>query len=248
MHLVRAYLRAFGPAPWRDIGLWAGITATAAKRGGEGLELVTYRDEAGRPLVDLPDQPLPDPGTRAPVRFLPHWDALLLVHARRTGVLPEAYRPRIFASKNPFSVGTVLVDGRVVAAWSLKEGRVVIDPYEPIGATGCGGRRGRTRRPRGLPALTGAVDQAGRWISWTAQRLPSGSAKKMNRPHGKSWISPVSTPRPASSSRAATMSATTSCIPTTEPGAASVIPVPIVIEQAEPGGVSWMNRSWSDTT
>ena len=48
-------------------------------------------------------------------------------------MLPEAYRPRIFTSRNPFSVGTVLVDGRVVAAWSLKEGRVVIDPYEPIG-------------------------------------------------------------------------------------------------------------------
>ena len=106
-HLVRAYLRAFGPAPWRDIGLWAGISATDAKRGGEGLELVTYRDEAGKALVDLPDAPLPDPGTPAPVRFLPHWDAFLLVHARRTGVLPEAYRPRIFTSKNPFSVGTV---------------------------------------------------------------------------------------------------------------------------------------------
>src|SRR6476659_6654627 len=42
-HLVRAYLRAFGPAPWRDIGLWAGISVADAKRGGEGLTLVRYR-------------------------------------------------------------------------------------------------------------------------------------------------------------------------------------------------------------
>jgi hypothetical protein len=41
----------------------------------------------------------------------------------------------VFNSKNPFSVGTVLVDGRVVAAWSLRDGRVVVDPYEDIPAT-----------------------------------------------------------------------------------------------------------------
>jgi hypothetical protein len=131
-HLVRAYLRAFGPAPWRDIASWAGLSITEARRGGEGLTLVEYRDEAGKPLVDLPDQPLPDPDTPAPVRFLPHWDAALLVHARRTGLLPEAYRPRIFTTRNPFSVGTVLVDGRVVGAWSVKEGRVVVDAYEAV--------------------------------------------------------------------------------------------------------------------
>ncbi len=133
-HLVRAYLRAYGPAPWRDISLWAGISVTDAKRGGEGITLVRYRDEAGKELLDVPGAPLPDPDTPAPVRFLPHWDAALLVHARRTGLLPEEHRPKVFRTKNPFSVGTVLVDGRVVAAWSLREGRIVLDPYEAIGA------------------------------------------------------------------------------------------------------------------
>jgi hypothetical protein len=131
-HLVRSYLRAFGPAPWRDIGLWAGISVADAKRGGEGLTLVRYRDEAGKELVDLPDAPLPDPETPAPVRFLPHWEALLLVHARRTGILPEEHRSRVFHTKNPFSVGTVLVDGRVAAAWSLRDGMVVVEPYEDL--------------------------------------------------------------------------------------------------------------------
>ena len=129
-HLVRAHLRAFGPAPWRDIASWAGIPVGDAKRGGEGLTLTTYRDERGQELVDLPDAPLPDPDTPAPVRFLPHWDAALLVHARRTGLLPEVHRPRVFTSRNPFSVGTYLVDGRVAGAWSLRDGRVVLEPYE----------------------------------------------------------------------------------------------------------------------
>lgn len=131
-HLVRAYLRAFGPAPWRDIASWAGISATDAKRGGEGLDLVTHRDEDGRPLVDLRDAPLPDPATTAPARFLPHWDATLLVHARRTGLLPEAHRPRVFSSRNPFSVGTYIVDGRVRGAWSMRDGRVVLEPFEEL--------------------------------------------------------------------------------------------------------------------
>ena len=134
VHLVRAYLRAYGPAAWRDIAAWGGVPIADARRGGEALSLVRYRDELGRELVDLPDAPLPDPDTPAPVRFLPHWDAALLVHARRAGIMPEEYRPRVFSSHNPFSDGTYLVDGRVVGAWSLREGRVVLDPYEELAA------------------------------------------------------------------------------------------------------------------
>ena len=62
----------------------------------------------------------------------------------------------------------------------------------------------------------------------------------------------TSTPRSTSSFRAAWMSETTSCRPWTEPGAMFDIPVPIAIEQADPGGVSWTKRissltlwSWS---
>ena len=132
-HLVRAYLRAFGPAPWRDIASWAGISVSEAKRGGAGLALARYNDEDGRELIDLENAPLPDPATPAPVRFLPHWDANLLVHARRTGLLPEAHRPRVFSIRNPFSVGVYLVDGVVAGAWSVRHGRIELDTYEELG-------------------------------------------------------------------------------------------------------------------
>src|SRR6185503_17305711 len=128
-HLVRAYLRAFGPATWSEIASWAGIAASAAKTAGDDLHLRRFRDEQGRELVDLLDAPLPDPDTPAPVRFLPHWDANLLVHARRTGLLPEPFRPRVFSTKNPFSVGTYLVDGSVAGAWSLRNGKVELDAF-----------------------------------------------------------------------------------------------------------------------
>lgn len=132
-HLVRAYLRAFGPASWKDIGQWAGVPVVALQDAGSGLDLVRHRDENERELLDLKGLPLPGPDTPAPVRFLPHWDANLLVHARRAGILSEEHRARAFHVKNPFSVGTVLVGGRVVAAWSVRDGRVVLDPFEPLG-------------------------------------------------------------------------------------------------------------------
>jgi len=131
-HLVRSYLRGFGPAPWRDISSWAGISVTDAKRGGAALDLARYRDEDGRELIDLADLTIVDAETPAPVRFLPHWDANLLVHARRTGLLPEPYRSRVFSIRNPFSVGTYLVDGVVAGAWSVRDGRVELDPFEPL--------------------------------------------------------------------------------------------------------------------
>jgi hypothetical protein len=132
--LVRAYLAAFGPAPWKDIALWAGLSAADVRGAGERLALSSYRDAAGRPLVDLAEASIVDGGSAAPVRFLPHWDASLLVHARRTGVLPEHHRAAVFSTRNPFSVGTVLVDGQVAATWSLRDGRIVVTELEPIAA------------------------------------------------------------------------------------------------------------------
>jgi hypothetical protein len=131
-HLVRSYLRGFGPAALRDVSSWAGVPLKSLEWAAGRITLRRFRDEAGKELVDLPRAPLPDPETPAPVRFLPHWDANLLVHARRTQILPEPYRERVFTTKNPFSVGTFLVDGQVAGAWGVKDGRIVLEPYERL--------------------------------------------------------------------------------------------------------------------
>ena len=57
---------------------------------------------------------------------------MLLVHARRTGVMPEEYRPIVFATKNPPSVPTFLVDGRVAGAWRYDDGHIELEPYERL--------------------------------------------------------------------------------------------------------------------
>lgn len=129
IHLVRRYLAAFGPAPQADIADWAGMRVGALAQAVGAMEFRRFRDESGRELLDLPRAPLPPAETPAPVRFLPTWDATLLVHARRTGILEKQHRTRIFNSKNPQSERTFLVDGKVAGAWRYEEGRVRLEPF-----------------------------------------------------------------------------------------------------------------------
>jgi len=127
--LLRRYLEGFGPAPLADAATWAGVPTTALKPSAQRLGVVRRLDEAGNELLDLPGLPLPDPDTPAPARFLPVWDASLLVHARRTGILPEEHRPVIFNTKTPHSVDTFLVDGRVAGTWRHEGGRISVKPF-----------------------------------------------------------------------------------------------------------------------
>jgi len=131
-HLVRRYLGAFGPASRSDIASWSGLSTATLVPILERLKLRRFADERGGELLDLPRGPLPEPDTPAPVRFLPTWDATLLAHARRTQILPERYRGRVFDTKTPHSVPTFLVDGRVAGTWSEERGRVKLKPFERL--------------------------------------------------------------------------------------------------------------------
>lgn len=131
-HVVRRYLAAFGPAPPKDIATWAGLLVSTVTEVLDRLTLRRFRDEAGRELVDLPRAPLPDPDTPAPVRFLPTYDAVLLAHARRAAVLPEEYRPLVFHTRMPQSIGTFTIDGAVAGTWRYAAGRIDVSPFEPL--------------------------------------------------------------------------------------------------------------------
>ena len=131
---MSSYLSGFGPAPPGDIANWAGLTITDVRRAVARMELPRLRGPDGEELLDLPDAPLPDPDTPAPPRFLPVWDATLLVHARRTQILPEALRPRVFSIRVPHGVSTFLVDGAVAGAWRLEDGRVELEPFVRLDA------------------------------------------------------------------------------------------------------------------
>ncbi len=133
-HLVRRYLAGFGPAARKDVASFTGLAPKYLKPLLDRLELRRFQTTDGEELLDLPRAPLPDPDTPAPPRFLPTWDATLLVHARRTGLLPEEHRPKIFSSRNPHSSPTFLIDGRVAGTWRYENGRIRLDPFGRLDA------------------------------------------------------------------------------------------------------------------
>ncbi|MEU2128600.1 winged helix DNA-binding domain-containing protein [Streptomyces sp. NPDC018352] len=117
---VLRYLGAFGPASVKDMQTWAGLTRLREVFERLRPQLVTFRDENGVELFDLPDAPRPDEDTPAPPRFLPEFDNVLLGHADRARVIPPRFHGR--NGNGNQSYGTVLVDGFLAAVWRLGDG------------------------------------------------------------------------------------------------------------------------------
>ncbi|MHB8613892.1 MAG: winged helix DNA-binding domain-containing protein [Candidatus Dormibacteraceae bacterium] len=113
--LVLRYLGAFGPASPADMRAWSGL---AFRPAFERLrpQLAVFRDEHGIELFDLPRAPRPAPETKAPVRFLPDYDNILLAHSDRTRIMAEGRHLGLFSS-NGIMKGSVLVDGFIRAGW-----------------------------------------------------------------------------------------------------------------------------------
>ena len=133
--MILRYLGAFGPATVGDVQTWSGLTRLGAVLERLRPRLISFRDERGKELFDLPDAPRPDPDIPAPPRFLPEFDNLILSHADRTRVIAEEYRKAI-ASRNGMVPATFLVDGSVRGTWKTDRTRgkatLVIAPFEPL--------------------------------------------------------------------------------------------------------------------
>ncbi|MFD9651034.1 winged helix DNA-binding domain-containing protein [Streptomyces mirabilis] len=127
--LVRRYLAAFGPAASADLRAWCGLAGLPAAVSAIREELVTFRDERGRELLDLPGMPRPDPDTPAPVRFLPAFDNALLGYHDRGRIVDDAHRGLSVAGAR-----VVLVDGRVAATWNVETGTVNVTPLRRFSA------------------------------------------------------------------------------------------------------------------
>ncbi|WP_342380239.1 winged helix DNA-binding domain-containing protein [Myxococcus stipitatus] len=130
--LVLRYLGAFGPASVKDMQQWSGMIQLGEVFEQLRPRLLTFRDEQGVELFDVPDAPRPDGDTPVPVRFIPDFDNLLLSHADRTRIISEPHRKRVF-TVNGIIRPTVLVDGFVRGMWKLerKKAHVVlrVEPF-----------------------------------------------------------------------------------------------------------------------
>ena len=149
-HLVRAYLRAFGPASWRDIASWAGITPTVARTVRQRSRTRSRLSRRGRPRAPRSARCAPaGSGHRRPRSA-----------SFRTGTPPARPRATDRAPARgppPQGVPTGTLLGRDVPgrrrrrrAWSLSDGRIVLEPFEDLRA---GDRRAVEREREALEAF-----------------------------------------------------------------------------------------------
>ena len=132
--LVLRYLAAFGPATPADAQAWSGMGGLRETFETLRPSLVTFRDARNRELFDLPDAPRPDEDARAPVRFVPDYDNIVLSHDDRTRIIADEHRGRV-TLKNLQVRATFLVDGFVAGTWrSERKRKAAVLVIEPFGA------------------------------------------------------------------------------------------------------------------
>jgi len=135
--LVRRYLAAYGPASVADMRAWTGLGPRDLRPAFESLrgELLTFRDEQGKELFDLPDAPRPGPDVTAPARFLPDFDSLLLAHADRERIVATEHRPQL-ATKNLRVPAVFCWDGFAAGRWAAsrrgKKATLTMSPFGPM--------------------------------------------------------------------------------------------------------------------
>ena len=116
------YLAAFGPATVADIRIWSRLTGLRTVIERLRPRLITFRDDRGRELFDLPDAPRPDPETPAPPRFLPEYDNILLSHDDRSRIIRDNRGLPMPAGRGG-ELGSLLVDGFLGGMWRITRQR-----------------------------------------------------------------------------------------------------------------------------
>jgi winged helix DNA-binding protein len=120
--LARRYLAGHGPAGDRDLAKWAGLPLRDARAALEAVASELKEREDG--LVDLAGgrrpAPLPAP------RLLGAFEPLLLGWTSRDFLFGSGEHRIILGGLfRPFA----LVRGRAAAAWSIRDGKVVLEPF-----------------------------------------------------------------------------------------------------------------------
>jgi hypothetical protein len=128
--LARRYLAGHQPAEDRDLARWAGLPLRDARAGLSAIATSLHERPDG--LIELRGRGHgSSPAGAVAPRLLGAFDPLLIGWRDRAFVTGahdgEVIRGGLFRP-------SLLVDGRVVGAWGLVDGRVQLEPLEPIEA------------------------------------------------------------------------------------------------------------------
>lgn len=150
--LVLRYLAAYGPATSSDVRAWCGLAGLPAVIKRLRPRLRSYRDEAGRELLDLADAELVPADAPAPPRFLPAFDNVVLAFADRSRMIDDEHKHHSVAGAR-----FVLLDGRVTGTWTSTGDAdsgvtVEIEPFRPLPKAG---RAALTAEAEALAAFLG---------------------------------------------------------------------------------------------
>jgi hypothetical protein len=119
--LLRAYLRAFGPATPPDFAMWSGMPLTDAREiwAREEADIVPVSvDGWGAAVLRGDLRELEGAGfERAPVRLLPYFDSFLLGHREREHLVAMKDHKSVYRAQG-WIAPVVLVDGRAVGVWA----------------------------------------------------------------------------------------------------------------------------------
>jgi hypothetical protein len=136
--LLRRHLSAFGPATAEDAATWLGLKVSGVRElVKREPDLVAHTDEAGRPLLDVPDGALPDAATPAPPRLLPKFDSPLLAYGakHRQRLVADEHKSLVYLKALQVAA-TFTVDGFVAGTWSLeakkKVATVTLTPFGSV--------------------------------------------------------------------------------------------------------------------
>ncbi|MDQ3767425.1 MAG: winged helix DNA-binding domain-containing protein [Actinomycetota bacterium] len=139
--VFRRFLAVYGPASREEVARWWGVRAPEAGRVLESLAQDLTQVECGgskRWVLTSDLRSLKTARAVKGVRLLPSFDQLLVMSAPHSeAIVDAAFKGRIYRARIAvWSLPSVLIDGRVKAAWKLerKRGRAIIrvEPFKPL--------------------------------------------------------------------------------------------------------------------
>jgi hypothetical protein len=137
--LLRAYLRAYGPATARDFVFWSGISmkevATVWKSVEDEFTEVELEDRKAYILREDESALRKSSLRNSNLRLLANFDVFLLAHAEKSHMVHDRHYKLIYRNQGWISP-VILLDGRVVGTWSHKVAgkklAIVLKPFSKL--------------------------------------------------------------------------------------------------------------------